>query len=66
LYEYRVLEFTLNELPNLEESLNTYAKSGWRVVSVFSKLYQGIFAGSVEGMVVIIERDQSAWTAMHQ
>ena len=41
----------------LEQAMNSYAQQGWRVISAFSAQVPGVFSGSREEAVIIMERD---------
>lgn len=41
----------------LESAINSYAQQGWRVVAAFSASMPGVFSGSREEALIILERD---------
>ena len=42
----------------LEEAINAYAAQGWRVISMASASFPGIFSGNREEMIILLEREK--------
>lgn len=60
MYEYKVLRFDLTGTTNLEQTLNDYAKEGWRILDIITNIKGNgtLFFSSIDGndATIIMER----------
>lgn len=66
MYEYKVLRFDLKGTNNLEQTLNDYAKEGWRVLDIITNIKGNgtILFSYVDGneATIIMERIKSNYS----